>query len=372
MSQAAIPLFKVFMPDDAYAALEPVLASGRLACGPQVAAFENELANWLGVPHCVALNDASGALTMALYLAGVRPGDEVISSPLACAASLMPIANLFATPVWCDINPATGMPGVDDIARCITPRTKAILLYHWSGNVADVQAIKNLAQTHGIQLIEDATEALGASLQQQRLGAVADFTVYSFYATKPLNTGGEGAALVVRDAAATSTAIQLRRFGIDYPQLRLGNGDLNPHFDIPLAGFNLAMNEIAATIGRRALPHMNRLIARHQANGQFYDEALQSIDGIEILAQTPGSLSAYWTYSLVARERDRLLHRLLDHGIAAQRLHVRNDGYRCFPTHQQALPGVAELDAHNLSIPCGWWVTDTDRERIVACLRQSG
>ena len=109
MAQTSIPLFKVFMPETAHAALKPVLESGRLATGPQVAKFESALAAWFGVSGVVALNDASGGLTLALYLAGVRPGDEVITSPLACAATAMPIANLFARPVWCDVDPHTGM-----------------------------------------------------------------------------------------------------------------------------------------------------------------------------------------------------------------------------------------------------------------------
>ena len=109
MARPFIPLFRVFMPETAHAALRPVLASGRLAAGPQVANFETQVAAWLGAPRAVALNDASGGLTLALYLAGVRPGDEVIVSPLTCAATVMPIANLFARPVWCDVDPVTGM-----------------------------------------------------------------------------------------------------------------------------------------------------------------------------------------------------------------------------------------------------------------------
>ena len=106
MAQPFIPLFRVFMPETAHAALKPVLASGRLATGPQVAHFESRLAAWLGVPRAVSLNDASGGLTLALYLAGVRPGHSgVIVSSLACAATVMPIANLFARPVWCDVDP---------------------------------------------------------------------------------------------------------------------------------------------------------------------------------------------------------------------------------------------------------------------------
>jgi dTDP-4-amino-4,6-dideoxygalactose transaminase len=364
----AIPLFKVFMAPEAHAALAPVLTSGQLAAGRQVAEFEARFAAWLGAPQAVALADASGALTLALSLAGIGPGDEVITSPLACAASLMPIANRFARPRWCDIDPDTGMPEAAHIAACLDEYSRAILLYHWSGDVADIAGIAALARQHDLPLIQDASEALGAQSDGRRLAMEADFTVYSFYATKPL-TCGEGACLLAREAAASHKARQLRRFGIDPAKLRLGNGDLNPTFDIADAGYNLAMNEIAATLGLAQLPHAEWLVARHQANAAYYQGALAGVPGLRLLRHRADSLSAAWTYTLRAERRDALIAKLHAQGIGAQRLHVRNDAYSCFGGKAEELPGVALFDAENLSIPCGWWVGDEDRERVVACLR---
>ncbi len=368
MSNAHIPLFKVFMPDSAHDALKPVLESGRLATGPQVAKFESQLAAWFGVSDTVALSDASGALTLALYLAGVRPGDEVVTSPLACSATLMPIANLFARPVWCDVDPQTGMPTSDHIAGCITEKTRAILLYHWSGDVADSGAIAALARRHGIKLIEDASEAFGAQRHNRRLGDTADFTAYSFYATKHINTG-EGAALLAADPGDLENARHLRRFGIDYSTFRLPGGDLNPRFDIPLAGFNFAMNEIAATLGLEQLPHADAIVARYRANGSFYESTLGGIPGLTLLKRREDSISGWWTYALRAERRDDLICKLISCGIGAQRLHLRNDGYSCFGARQTELPGVSLFDEQNLSIPSGWWVDEAERERVASCLR---
>jgi dTDP-4-amino-4,6-dideoxygalactose transaminase len=368
MAQLSIPLFKVFMAESAHAALKPVLESGRLAIGRQVAEFESQLAVWLGVSETVALGDASGALTLALYLSGVRPGDEVITSPLACSATVSPIANLFARPVWCDVNPLTGMPDAENIAGLITAKTRSILLYHWSGDVANVGSIMALARQRGIKVVEDASEALGAEWHGHRLGGEADFTVYSFYATKHINTG-EGAALLAADPQMAKTARHLRRFGIDTAKLRLPNGDLDPSFDIPMAGFNFPMNEIAATLGLEQLPHADGIVASHRANGQYYDAALSRIPGLSLLERREDSVSGFWTYALRAERRDDLIRKLLSHGIGAQRLHLRNDGYSCFGGEAQQLPGVAAFDAQNLSIPCGWWVGDEERERVTECIR---
>lgn len=362
------PLFKPFMPESAHAALKPVLDSGRLAIGPQVAAFESRLAAWLDAPAAVALSDASGALTLALYLAGVRPGDEVIASPLACSATLMPIANLFAQPVWCDVDPLSGIMDAGKIAGLLTKKTRAILLYHWSGDVADIGAMRDTANHYGIKLIEDASEAFGAEYRNKRLGGLADFTVYSFYATKHINTG-EGAALLAANPEDLQTARHLRRFGIDHVLLRKANGDLNPDFDIPMAGYNFPMNEIAATIGLEALVHAGEIVARHQSNGLFYESALDNIAGLSRLKRIEHGRSGYWTYALRAERRDDLMRKLLAHGIGAQRLHLRNDAYTCFGGKPSELPGIAEFDAQNLSIPCGWWVSEEERTRIVECIR---
>ncbi len=367
MAQISIPLFKVFMPESAHAALKPVLESGRLATGPQVSAFETRFAAWLGNPDVAALNDASGALTLALYQAGVRPGDEVIVSPLACSATLMPIANLFARPVWCDIDPLTGMIETGRIDGLVSEKTRAILVYHWSGDVADIAAIVAVAKKHGIKVIEDASAAFGAEYNGRRLGGESDFTVYSFYATKHISCG-EGAALLAKNADDVEAARRLRRFGIDCSSFRLPNGDLNPRFDIPVAGFNFPMNEIAAILGAEGLRHADRIVAQHRANGSFYETALAGIPGVRLLKRHKGSVSGYWTYSLLAERRDDLVRKLVSCGIGAQRLHLRNDAYSCFGGARQNLPGVDVFDALNISIPCGWWVGAEERERVAEAI----
>ena len=364
----SIPLFKVFMPDNMQAILQPVLVSGRLACGPQVAAFEAQYAKWLSVPEAVALNDASSALMLALYAAGVRPGDEVIVPALACSASIMPIANLFAHPLWCDVDPDTGMATAEHIAELISPKTKAILIYDWSGDVAEIDETLTLAKRHGIKVIEDATEAFGAERNGRRLGRTADFTVYSFYATKHINTGGEGALLLATDAADLKSARQLRRFGFESNALRLANGDLNPQFDIPVAGYNIPMNEIAATIGLASLPDADRIVSTHRRNGLYYEVALANVAGIRLLKRNKGSVSAYWTYAMLAERRDDLIRKLISCGIGAQRLHVRNDGFSCFGVRRADLPGTAVFDSCNISIPCGWWMGERELERTVQCI----
>lgn len=366
-----IPLFKVHMPAGAAAAVEATLASGYLAQGARVAEFESTLAAYSGNAQVCAMSEVSGALTLALFLSGVRPQDEVIVSPMVCLATSMPIANLFARPRWCDVDPATGMMDPARIARLVTPRTRAILAHHWSGDVADIDALQTAASTHGLKLIEDASEAFGAEYRGRRLGAHgSDFCVYSFSAVRQI-TAGEGAALFCGNALDHAAARRLRRYGIHQASFRLPSGDLNPDSDIAVAGFNYSMNNINASIGLAQFAQVHDIVARQRANGRYYEGALAACAGLTLLARRADAASGYWTYSLRAERRADLMRKLLEEGIGCQRLHVRNDRYACFDYARcdAELPGVDLFDRENLSIPCGWWLSAEERARIVACIR---
>ena len=366
-----IPLFKVHMPPGAGAALEATRARGRLAHGPKVEEFARALAPYTGKARVCALSEVSGALTLALFMAGVRPQDEVIVSPLVCLATSMPVANLYAHPRWCDVDPATGMLDPARIAGLVTPRTRAILASHWSGDVADLGALQAAARAHGLKLIEDASEAFGAEYRGHRLGNHgSDFCVYSFSAVRQI-TAGEGAALFCGSRGDHEQARRLRRYGIHQASFRLPSGDLNPDSDIAVPGFNFCMNNIAATIGLAQFPQVEDIVARQRANGRHYDSALAGAAGLTLLARREDAVSGYWSYSLRAERRADLMRKLHDNGIGCQRLHLRNDRYSCFAhvRRDDALPGVDLFDRENLSIPCGWWLSPEERERIVACIR---
>lgn len=367
---APIPLFSVHMPDSAAEAVGKVLSSGRVADGEQVKELERLLGGWVGTTTLLTVSDISAAIQLALYLAGVRPGDEVIVPAMVCTASTMPIANLWARPAWADVDPRTGMLDPADIARRVTPRTRAVLYYHWAGDVAECEAIEAEAARLDLPTVEDASDAFGAEVGGKRLGnGTADFTVYSFRATKHL-TSGEGGALICRRPDDLERARKLRRYGIHQPSFRLPNGDLNPASDIPEAGWNVPLTNFAAAIGVQQFPHLKRIVSRARENGAFYDAELRGIPGLTLSPRRPDAISAYWTYSLLAECRGELVDALVREGIGSQRLHVRNDTYSCFrESVRPPLPGTDHFDGRNLSIPSGWWVGPAERERVARRLR---
>ena len=367
---STIPLYNVFMPPDAIDSISTVLKTVQIAGGPSVAKFEESLRGYLGNPMVTTTGDISASLTLCLFLAGVRPGDDVLMSPLVCLSTSCPVRNLFADIRWCDVDPLTGNLDPSELAKKITPRTKAIVVYHWAGNPADLDAIHAVARAHGLAVIEDAGEALGAEYHGKKVGATgSDYAVFSFYPNRHLTTIEGGAVACAREEDYERIR-WLKRYGIHQPSFRDTVGEINPTSDIPVAGWNTYMNHVAATIGVAQMEHLPSLIARHQENGLYYDERLANIPGITVLKRPPSSRSAYWVYTFLAQERDHLLNRLREEGVHASKVHLRNDLYTCFGNRSEDLPGVDSFSSHCLSMPCGWWLTDEDRGFIVEVIER--
>ena len=367
----SIPLYTPHIPEGLGDRLAEVLSSGQIAGGPSVAMFEDFLRDYLGNPWVTTTGDISTSLTLCLFQAGVRPGDEVIMSPLVCLSTSCPVRNLFANIRWSDVDSMTGNLDPADIVKKITPRTKAIVVYHWAGNPADLDAIHAIAHEHSLAVIEDAGEALGAEYHARKIGAAgSDYTVFSFYPNRHLTTI-EGAAIACAREEDFEKIQWLKRYGIHQPSFRDGDGEINPASDIPIAGWNSYMNHVAATIGLAQMEQLPSMIARYQENGLYYDERLAAVPGVTVLKRPPNSRSAYWVYTFLAQERDDLLKRLRQQGVQASKVHLRNDLYTCFGSGGEVLSGVDCFSAHCLSIPCGWWVREEDRELIVEIVRSA-
>lgn len=364
-----IPLYKPHIMQGLGERIEEILSSGQIAGGPSVEKFENLLREYLGNPLVTTTGDISSSLALCLLMAGVRPGDDVVMSPLVCLATSCPVRNLFANIRWCDVDPATGNLDPLDLSKNITPKTKAIVVYHWAGNPAEIDSIGSIARLHHIAVIEDAGEALGAEYKGRKIGATgSDYTVFSFYPNRHLTTIDGGAIACAREEDYEKVR-WLKRYGIHQPSFRDSEDEINPTSDIPVAGWNSYMNHIAATIGVDQMKRFPGIIARYQGNGFFYDEALASVQCLTVLKRPVNSRSAYWVYTFLAQNRDNLLKKLRQHGVYASKVHLRNDLYSCFGTAREALPGVDYFSAHCLSIPCGWWVTNEDREFIADVIR---
>lgn len=361
-SSPPLPLVKVAMPpkERLMPALEQVLYSGMIGEGEAVYAFERRFGAQFGLPTALATNSGTGALHVALLLAGAGPGREVITTSMTAEPTNTVIMQTGATPVFADVDPETGNLAVDAVAAAITDRTAAICVVHYAGYPADLAGLRAIADRHGVALVEDCAHALGARYGGKPIGTIGDSAIYSLQAIKHMTTV-DGGVLALRDAKQAALARQLRWFG-------LTKGVPRTEVDLARPGYKYNMSNVTATIGLAQLDHIDPLIARHRDNGRFFDRALEGISGIRPAKLIEGSDPSYWLYTLLADDSDAVEACLAAANVSASKLHRPNHSHSAFAPFAGPLPGLDEFYRRLVHIPCGWWVGDDDRERIVDAL----
>jgi dTDP-4-amino-4,6-dideoxygalactose transaminase len=364
-----IPLFKPYIPLSASSVIDQVLQSGQISGDGKLPEFEGKLRDFLGARYLAATGEFSRSLEMALRMAGVGPGDSVLMSPLACLATTQPILQVGARPVWCDIDTATGCIRADELVYRRSDRTKAVLLYHWVGIPGDIEGILKAAHSLELKVVEDAGESLGAEYGGKRVGAHGcDYTVFSFSPARHMTTI-EGAAMTFRDADQYAAALAWRRFGIPEAGFRDELGEIRQQCDIATPGLHNYMNRVAGALGTLQMECLPQIVEAYRRNGAFYDQQFAKVPGIRLLTAGNG-VPSYWVYSFLCERRGDLRRKLRKAGIFASTVHIRNDSYSCFGSGLAELPGVAEFEQKQLSIPCGWWLTEDDREHIAATITE--
>jgi len=357
----AIPLFKVFMPESVMEPLREVLMSGYIGEGPRVEEFERRLAPWFGTDNVLTLNTGTSALRLALRLANAGPGDEVISTPVTCVATNEPILDSGAKVVWADIDPWTGNIDPTSVASRITPRTKAIMAVHWGGYPCELDELNALAKDKGLQLIEDACHAFGASYHRSAIGSHSDFVCFSFQAIKEITTV-DGGALTCKLEKDCDRGRLLRWYGIDR---RSHRKDFRCEEDIVESGYKFHMNDVAAAIGLEQLKYVSDNLARTRAHAARYDEAFANLTAARPLRYGKDRLSSYWLYTIRVRNREAFMQKARDAGIVVSQVHARNDKHTIFRESLTPLPGVDEFTREQVSIPVGWWLSDNEQDRII-------
>ncbi len=354
-----IPLFKVGLPPRAalMPRLEDVLYSGQLSEGAPVAEFEAGFAALVGSPNCLSFYSGTAALHVALLLAGVTPGDEVVSTAMTAEPTNLAIRHAGALPRWADVDPANGNLTAASIEAAITPRTRAILVVHYGGIPAPMASISAVAARHGLPVIEDAAHALGARYAGKVLGSHSAFVMFSLQAIKHMTTV-DGGMLACADADCLPRGRRLRWFGIDRAASRTA-------VDVGEVGFKYHMNNVTATIGLVQLDYIQPLIARHVDNGRYLDRVLGGVDGIEVCRFEAAAEPSYWFYTVLCDDAAGLSRQLTAHGIGNSKAHQRNDQHSVFATSRCDLPGLDRFYDRMLHIPCGWWVDEEARESIV-------
>lgn len=360
-----IPLFKVFMPDGVMKPLEETLYSGYLTEGVKAAEFTSMVSDYIENPLTITMNSCTMALNIAYRLSGVGYGDEVITTSLTSVASNVPILSLGAKPIWADVEKETGMVDPKSIEGLITEKTKAILILHKEGDLAKLDEILEIAKRHNLKVIEDCAHALGAVYKGKKVGNTSDFSCFSFQSIKQI-TCADGGALSFKNEDDYWKARKMKWFGAD----KAKKGQDNPWLkDVSDWGYKGDLNDVLATIGIEQMKHVGNIVSKYHSNGELYRKLLIDIPGLTNIKRESNCYSTYWAYTFLVDNRDGLINRLKEEGIDSMQIHPRNDKWSMFKESKRDLPGVDYFDERELSIPCGWWVSDEDVFKISSIIK---
>jgi dTDP-4-amino-4,6-dideoxygalactose transaminase len=339
------------------AAAARVLDSAAFILGEEGKALERELAARAGVRHAVGVGSGTDALWLALAAVGVRPGDEVITPAFSFVASASTIVMAGATPVFVDIEPATFALDLDAVARAITPRTRAIVPVHLFGHPAPMEALASLARAHGVAIVEDAAQAVGATYAGRGTGSWGDAACLSFYPTKNLGACGDGGMILTdRDDVAE----RLRRLR------HHGDGGRYRHLEL---GYCSRLDELQAALLRVKLAHLDAWIAARRRIAARYDRGLAGT-GVACPVERPPARHVYHVYTVRHPQRDALVKVLADLGVGTS-VHYPipvpgqpmfgDDAERRWPEAWRAAREVA-------SLPCYPELRDDEVDAVVAAV----
>jgi perosamine synthetase len=346
-----------------------VLRSGRLSLGPMAERFEREFAAWLGVEDAVAVSSGTTALHLGVRALGWGPGDEVLTSPFTFVASANCLLYEGARPVFCDVDPETLNLDPDAAAAAAGERTKGILPIHIFGYPAAMPALEALAAKHGLGLLEDACQALGAVDSEGRgVGARGNLATFAFYANKQLTTG-EGGMIVPPDAA---TAARLRS------ERNQGRAEDMGWLDHDHLGFNYRLSDLAAALGVAQLEKLDAMLASRARVASLYDEGLAGVEGLRrSIAGRGAELRSWFVYTVQLPEgvdRDATVARLAELGVASKAYlpcvhlfpHLRELGYR-----QGQFPVAEAASACSLALPFFPAMSESQVARVCEALAES-
>lgn len=340
-------------------AVRAVFARGAFILGPEVAALEADLAKYLGVRHVVTCANGTDALVLALRACGIGRGDEVIVPAFTFAATAEAVVLAGATPVFADIGLDTLLIDLEDAARRVTARTRAILPVHLFGRCVEGAALQRFAAGRGIRVVEDAAQAIGADDGRSRAGAIGDVAGFSFYPTKNLGGPGDGGMVTTNDDAVADSVRLLRAHGA-----RVG-------YKHEVIGTNSRLDEIQATVLRMKLPHLDGWNERRRRAAARYREA-GAASGLALPGLPPKGSHIHHHFTLRTADRARFLEHLEARGIG-------HGVYYAIPVHRQeafapwvppglVLPNAERAAEEVVSIPVHPWLTGAEIERVAEAL----
>ena len=371
-----IPITKSLLGEEEENAVLEVLRSGWLVQGPKVAAFERMVAHYVGARHAVATSSCTTALHLALTLAGIGPGDDVLVPSFTFIATANAVHYTGATPVFVDIHPRTYNIDPDRLEAAITPRTKAIMPVHQIGLAADMDRINTIAHRHGLIVIEDAAPAIGATYKGRAVGGLGNPTCLSFHPRKVITTG-EGGLLLTNDDALADRARALRAHAMSVSDLARHHSDRVILEEYREVGYNYRLTDLQAAIGIEQMKKLDFVLARRKEVAARYNEAFADLDGVQLPFSSSDTPHTYQSYMIqlhpdAPTTRDDVMREMLEAGVATRRGVMATHREPCYRRRYPhlTLPVTEGAARSTLLLPIYTTITHTEQEHVIEHLRK--
>ena len=378
MRKTLLPYGRQSIGEDDIQAVVDVLRSDWLTTGPKVAEFEESFAAWVGAKHAVSFSSGTAALHGAAFAAGLKPGDEAITTPMTFAATANCVLYQGATPVFADVSTDTLNLDPEQVAARITARTRAVLPVDYAGHPAEMDAILELAARHGLIVIEDASHALGAEYRQRRTGGIAHMTVFSFHPVKHLATGEGG--MVTTDRADCAEALRrFRNHGIS-SEARQRQTAGQWHYEMVLLGFNYRLTDMACALGLSQLKKLKANLMRRREIAERYSTVFAGLAGVTLPAVRADVNPAWHLYPIrlnlekLTADRAQVFRALRAENIGVNVHYIpvhRHPYYRDRFGYRGGEYPIAE-DAYErlISLPMFHGMSDQDVEDVITAVKK--
>lgn len=374
MSEPFIPFAPPDLGEEEIAAVVAALRSGWVTTGPRTRAFEAAFAEHCAAPAALAVNSGTAAMHLALLAAGIGPGDEVVVPALTFCSTALVVEHVGATPVLADVEPDTLNLAPAALAAAITPRTRAVIPVHYAGHPVDLDAIRALADEHGLLLLEDAAHAVGAAWRGRPIGADGHPVAFSFYATKNLCTGEGGMLTGAPDLVARARTLSLH--GMDRDAWKRYHRGGAWRYDVVASGWKYNMTDLQAALGRVQLERFADMQARRREVVARYRDAFAACPGIELPVERAGVTHAWHLFACrvhdsAACDRDALLAGLRARGIGASVHFIPLHHLSHFAGRADAatLPVTEAAAGRLFSLPLHARLGVADQDRVIAAVR---
>lgn len=356
------------------------LKSGWLGTGPKVARFEADFKAYQGADHAVALSSCTAALHLSILAAGIQPGDEVITTPLTFCATVNAILHAGGTPVLADVDPMTMNIDPTEIAKRITPRTRALIPVHFAGRPCEMDSILELARRHGLKIIEDCAHAVETEYHGRKAGTLGDFGCFSFYATKNVTTGEGGMVLTRTEEDAARIKI-LGLHGMSKDAWKRFSDEGYKHYYVVECGFKYNMMDLQAAIGIHQLQRVESNWERRREIWHRYNDAFAGLPIVLPADPEPDTRHAHHLYTVLIDEhaagigRDAFLDEMTRRqiGVGVHYLSVPEHPYyqQTFGWRPEDYPHAMRIGRQTVSLPLSPKLQEVDVEDVIDAVREA-